>query len=246
MLEELKEKISYFENCEKFTFNKNIRKYTFDDKPLISVSNIIKGLHEEFDSDYWSKKKADELGISQEEILAEWDRKAKRSTEVGSFVHKWIENYYNKVWTELPNDDEIITRINNFNKVWLTHLSKLIPICFELRVFSEKYGVVGIIDSIFTYNDNIIIIDTKTNGSIKKENRYQKMFAPFQDYDDCNFVHYSIQTSLYKLILEEHGIVSRKEYILHITNDGYEMIKCMDLSELVKEHLISIQKPVNS
>jgi ATP-dependent exoDNAse (exonuclease V) beta subunit len=245
MIDKVIEGLSRFDSDVNFTFDKEIRRYTYNNKPLLSVSNFIKSLHKEFDSDYWSKVKAEQLGITQEEILAQWDAKAKRSTEIGNFVHKWIENYYNKIWTELPVDLEIIDRINSFNQVFGKHLHKLTPICFEKRVFSEKYGIVGIIDSIFLYKDKPIIVDFKTNATISTENRFQKMFAPFDSYDDCNFIHYSIQVSLYSLILKELGIDIICGYLLHISEEGANLIKCLDLSSVIEEFILG-KKPINS
>jgi len=237
MIDKVTEGLSLFDSDQNFKFNPEIRRYTYNNKPLLSVSNFIKGLHQEFDSDYWSKVKAEELGITQEEILAQWDAKAKRSIEIGNFVHKWIENYYNQVWTELPMDLEIIDRINHFNQVWGKNLYKLTPVCFEKRVFSEKYGIVGVIDSIFLYKDKVIIVDFKTNSKIITENRFQKMFAPFDKYDDCHFIHYSIQVSLYSLILRDMGIDVACGYLLHISEEGPNLLKCLDLCDIIDKYL---------
>ena len=97
------------------------------------------------------------------------------------------------------------------------------------------------IDSIFAYNDKIIIIDFKTNSKITTENRFQKMFAPFESYDDCNFIHYSIQVSLYSLILKERGIDISAGYLLHISEeDEAKLIRCLDLTKEIEDYILSL------
>ena len=64
-----------------------------------SVTSIIGQYKHPFDKDYWSQKKADERGITKEEILKEWKYKADFSCERGSAFHEFAENYLtNKVF----------------------------------------------------------------------------------------------------------------------------------------------------
>ena len=58
-----------------FVFDPIQHKYTYNGVKYTSVTQFLKNFHEEFDSGFWSKRKADERGIDQEIILKEWKDK---------------------------------------------------------------------------------------------------------------------------------------------------------------------------
>ena len=60
-----------------------------------SVTRVIGLFKQEFDSGYWSEKKAKERDITKEEILAEWKYKSDYSCEKGTLFHEYAENYLN-------------------------------------------------------------------------------------------------------------------------------------------------------
>ena len=74
-----------------------------------SVTSIIGDYKHPFDKEFWSQKKADERGITKEEILTEWKYKADFACERGSAFHEFAENYLtNKVF---PFPEDRITKI---------------------------------------------------------------------------------------------------------------------------------------
>ena len=78
--------------------------YYLDGKRTKSVTAIIAKYKHPFDKDYWSQKKADERGITKEEILKEWKYKADFSCEKGSTFHEYAENFLsNKLFTDIPD-----------------------------------------------------------------------------------------------------------------------------------------------
>jgi len=225
-----------------FKFDANLHKYTYNEKHFISVTQFISRFHKKFDSDFWSKKKAEESGLQPEEILNQWQIINDRSNYIGTSTHNWIENYFNKIYQPLPNDIDVINRINKFNNIYATHLFKLTPIKFEQKIFSIKWSIAGMIDSLFSYNDKIIILDWKTNKSFTTNNPYgEKLLYPFQDYDKCHLSEYSIQLSLYKLILKEIGIDVHVCYLLHIgPDDEAKIYKCFDFENILSDYLESL------
>jgi ATP-dependent exoDNAse (exonuclease V) beta subunit len=228
----------------KFQFDPIKHKYTYEGKHFISVTQFISRFHEKFDSDYWSKKKAEEAGVEQEEILRQWQVLNDRANHIGTSTHNWIENYYNQIYQPLPNDVDIINRINKFNNIYATHLFKLTPVKFEQRVFSTKWNIAGMIDSIFLYKDKIVMVDYKTNKLFTTNNPYgEKLLYPFQDYDKCHLTEYSIQLSLYKLILKEIGVDVHVCYLLYIgPNEEAKIHKAYDFSNMIEDYLIQEQK----
>ena len=92
MIELLRNQLDCFEDI-KFEFDPVAHRYTYEDKPFISVTRFIQQFHKPFEQDYWAKKKAEERGVEQEEILREWKKLNDYANEVGTDTHQWIEDY---------------------------------------------------------------------------------------------------------------------------------------------------------
>ena len=238
---DLIEKLDCFKDPN-FKFEPKWHKYTYGGNKYTSVTQFLKNFHKEFDQEYWSKRKADDYGVPQEWLLKEWKEKNERANVVGHATHDWVENYFNKEWKPLPSDIDIIDRINKFNKIYATHLHKLEPLKFELRVFSKKYPIAGTIDSLFLYKGKIFIIDYKTNGDFRHDahpkGRYNKLLYPFEDLYENHLNEYSIQVALYALILKEWGFDVRGGYLLHLGPDTEAVLyKCQNLVDRLEIYL---------
>ena len=226
-------------NDPKFIFDSSQHKYTYDGKPMESVTRFIQRFHKPFDQDYWSKRKSKETGQLQDEILEQWKSINERSNFIGTSTHNWIENYFNKIHQDIPNDLEIVERINKFNIIYAKHLFKLVPVKFEQRVFSVDWGIAGTFDALFLWRDKLVIFDWKTNKNFTTENSYgEKLLDPFSDWDKCHLNEYSIQLSFYKLILSRVDLNVKDCYILYIgPNDDPKIYKSIDFTTQLKNYL---------
>lgn len=239
MIELLAKQLDCFEDI-KFEFDPVAHRYTYEGEPFISVTRFIQQFHKPFEQDYWSKKKAEQAGVPQDWILAEWKKLNDYANEVGTDTHQWIEDYFNQIWKPLPNNLDVIHRINKFNKIYAKQLFKLEPLKFEVRVFSPKWKIAGMIDSLFLYRGKIYILDWKTNKDFTDDNHqkgtYEKLLAPFQDHFKNHLNEYSIQLSLYSLILEEWGFQVGGAYIVHIGpgDEDAELYKVVDMRDNLK------------
>jgi ATP-dependent exoDNAse (exonuclease V) beta subunit len=239
MIELLRSQLDCFEDI-KFEFDPVAHRYTYEGEPFISVTRFIQQFHKPFEQDYWSKKKAEQAGVPQDWILAEWKKLNDYANEVGTDTHQWIEDYFNQIWKPLPNNLDVIHRINKFNKIYAKQLHKLEPLKFEVRVFSPKWKIAGMIDSLFVYRGKIYILDWKTNKDFTDDNHpkgtYEKLLAPFQDHFKNHLNEYSIQLSLYSLILEEWGFQVGGAYIVHIGpgDEDAELYKVVDMRDNLK------------
>jgi len=242
MIELLRNQLDCFEDI-KFEFDPVAHRYTYEGEPFISVTRFIQQFHKPFEQDYWSKKKAEQAGVPQDWILAEWKKLNDYANEVGTDTHQWIEDYFNQIWKPLPNNLDVIHRINKFNKIYAKQLFKLEPLKFEVRVFSPKWKIAGMIDSLFLYKDKLVMVDYKTNKNFTIENSYgEKLLEPFQEYDKCHLTEYSIQLSLYKLILKEIELDVKVCYLLYIGPDEEAKIyKSFDFSDMLNDYLIQEQ-----
>lgn len=115
----------------------------------------------------------------------------------------------------------------------------LIPISMETIIGSSTLlgglGLAGMIDCLFfdLRDCKLHIYDYKTNRFMKMMNKFQRMFYPFDKYEDCDFVHYSIQMSVYRLILiitlmyYGYNIPFGDTYLVHLTEEKetFDLIK---------------------
>jgi len=245
MKEIILEKLEEF-NDPDFKFEPKYHKYTYLGDQFISVTKFIQQFHEPFDSDFWSKKKADQRGVDQEVIQNEWKKLNDYANGVGTDTHQWIEDYFNKLWKPIPSNLDLIHRINKFNKIFAQHLHKLEPLKFEVRVFSKKWKIAGMIDSLFLYKGKIFILDWKTNKQFTSDDhpkgKYQKLLEPFEEHYKNHLSEYSIQLSLYSLILEEWGFEIGGAYLVHIGpgDEDAELHKVIDMREILKKYLNEI------
>lgn len=243
MKEILLDKLKVFEDLN-FVFDPIKHKYTYDSNEFISVTTYIQQFHKPFDQNHHSLRVAQKRGVPQEWVLNEWKEINDYSNLIGSETHNWIENYFRTIWTPLPTNLDIIHRINKFNKIYATHLYKLEPLAFEVRVFSKKWRIAGMIDALFIYRDQLFIIDYKTNKEFITDNNIkypERLRYPFDSYYKTHLNEYSIQVSLYALILKEWGINVSGGYLVYIGpgDDDAKMFKCQNMTSLLEEYLNS-------
>lgn len=243
MVSIIKEKLECFSDL-KFQFDPKQHRYTYEGDTFISVTQFISTFHKVFDEDKWSKKKAEELGVEQQEILLEWKRLNDYSNEIGTYTHQWIEDYFNGIFNPIPTNLDIVNRINKFNLIYAKHLHKLEPVKFETRIFSKKWKIAGTIDALFLFRGKLYIVDWKTNKKfLTDENLVYKepLLPPFQDFYKHHLNEYSIQISLYALILKEWGFDVAGGYLVHIGPDEQEpkMYTCKDFTGILEKFLNS-------
>lgn len=234
------EKLECF-NDPNFIFDPVKHRYTYNNDELISVTTFIQRFHQKFDSEYWSNIKSKDLGVPQEWLLNQWKEVNNYANEIGSETHNWIENYFNQSWKKLPTNLDVIHRINKFNVIYAKHLHKLEPLKFEVRIFSKTLKIAGMIDALFLYRGKIFIIDYKTNKKFTTDENIkypERLLHPFSNFYKTHLNEYSIQISLYALILKEWGFDVAGGYLVYIgpENDEAKMYKCVDMIGILEEY----------
>lgn len=88
----------------------------------------------------------------------------------------------------------------------------------ELIIWNDDYTLCGTADKVWINTiDGIRFIDIddwKTNKEIKMPTRYM-MKAPLDHLSDVNYVHYTLQISIYAWMLEQVGFKVRNLYLTH-------------------------------
>lgn len=239
MRDELLKKLKCFEDPE-FKFDPGLHRYTYHGDVFQSVTQFIGQFHVPFDTEKWSKIKAEQAGVDQEEIKKEWKRLNDYANEIGTETHQWIEDYYNKIWREIPTNQDLLHRITKFNKIYSKQLHKLEPLAFEVRVFSKKWKKAGMIDSLFVKDGKIFILDWKTNKDFTSDShpkgKYEKLLSPFDEYWKNHLNEYSIQLSMYAAILEEWDFEIGGAYLVHIGpgDEDAQIYKVNDVRENIR------------
>lgn len=220
--------------------------YFLNKRLLTSVTTWIHKFQEPFDEDYWSLRKAEELGISQAEMKAEWDAINLKSQIKGTCIHNYIENLFNNKIFDFPSSSELPKNIHEevheeFIKIrqfidnfYVDTKGKLIPIKNEYVMYDPELGIAGMTDMLF-YNvryDYFQIFDWKTNKRLRTESEFgKKLKGPLSHLDDCEMEIYSLQLSTYRYIIERNiPIKLGPGYIVwfHEKNSNYKLIPIRD------------------
>jgi ATP-dependent exoDNAse (exonuclease V) beta subunit len=208
-------------NNENFvTFNPRYFSFKLNNsKKLSSVTKIVKSFFPEFDKDGVSAAYAKKHGLTQEEVLAMWDAKAKRSTEIGNAVHKYIENTFKDIAFDKKEYDEEIQKRFDVADTAISQLGEYYDLIgCELIVFDPEIEGAGILDLLMKgkKTNKFYLIDWKTNESIKMENSFQGGLDVLAHVDDCNFNHYSLQLGLLKKMIPNVYDVDPKNIIAQL------------------------------
>jgi hypothetical protein len=107
----------------------------------------------------------------------------------------------------------------------------------ELIIWNDDYTLCGTADKVWINTiDGIRFIDIddwKTNKEIKMPNRYM-MNPPLSHLSDVNYVHYTLQISIYAWMLEKVGFKVRNLYLTH-QREIHEQPQRYKLTYLKKE-----------
>jgi len=205
--------------------------YKIDDKNLISATTLVSRLKPDFDKEGVSKRVAERDGLTQEEVLQQWEKKGEQGRDRGTRLHTYIEDLMvDKIDPITRAVNNRIEAMNAFDKVWEKLASKLKAKLEyqECVVGDAQYGVAGRVDAIFRCTikgtESKHIFDWKT-GKFRIDNHYEKLLPPFNDLDNCELNYYSIQLSLYRLIIEKNTDFKLSDsYLVHLRDDGEFMI----------------------
>jgi ATP-dependent exoDNAse (exonuclease V) beta subunit len=241
LIQQYKTAFDKFKNIEFIPENHT---YLINNKIAQSVTTTLKQYVKPFERDYWANKKADETGVSVDDILLKWEYNAKFSQIKGTLVHQFLECSLTNQGFEYPEElivnefgfDPIQTPFNSIVELAKQFLSdidnKMYPVASELIIGHSEYLVGGTIDQLF-YNKksgNLEIWDWKTNKEIKTTSRYYHL-APLDHIPDAELDHYSLQLALYKYIVESStGLQLGNSYIVWLNENAskYQIYKAHD------------------
>ncbi len=203
------------------SFDEANHKYTVEGVNLQSVTNVVENCFPKFDAQLHAKTTAAKMGMTEEEVIAMWERKGKESRELGTAMHQKIESYYQG---KDPREDDAFRLFKVFaDKV------KLEPYRTEWAVYDTDYNIAGTIDFVDYQDGKYTIYDWKrsdkiiANGMPVKVSKYQeKGLYPLEHLENCAYYHYALQLSLYKFILEKNYDIKVSDLRLGIFHPSYD------------------------
>lgn len=211
-------------------FDEDSHTYSVNGKVLKSVTEVVKTFFP-FDEDKIAGIVSRKTGFEVDYIKKQWESKRNIACSKGNFYHDAAEGYfYGKA---LP-DDSYGAQIKQF----FEDHSFLNKSDAELKVFSEELGIAGTIDLIMEKDDELYIFDWKTSKEIKMESDWFGL-KPANKLMDCSYVHYSLQLSLYRFILEKYyGKKVVYTGLIHLNESGkYQLLQTTYLKKEIKEML---------
>lgn len=218
----------------KLLFNANTHQYKVNGITLQSVTNFVEGCFPTFNADFYAQKRASKMGVSAQEILDMWEKKAKESRDLGTLLHKKIENYYHGL--ECSKDNEFNLFLQFANNI------KLNPYRTEWAVYDLKHSIAGTIDFVDYQDGEYIIYDWKRtdkiidNGMPIKADKYGGHGKfPLEHLDNSPYYHYALQLSLYKYILEKNYGIIISDLRLGIFHPAYDKPYILRIPYLEKE-----------
>lgn len=202
----LRDKLRVFQDPS-FTFDPVPHKYILGGAELTSATTWLKQFCAPFEREKIAAERSAATGRPAQEFLDEWDRAA----WVGTKTHEFIEHFWQGTATaEMALcDPEVSVRCDKFLRLYRERLHTITPLAQELRVFHKPTGLCGTIDFLGQGEDGRLCIgDWKTSKKIDTDSEriWRYMLYPFERMADNEHNKYSLQISLYRVLLEEAGI----------------------------------------
>ena len=218
-------------------------------RDIKSVSSLMKYFYEPFDTEKIALQWATARDLEVDDVKLAWQGEGEISTIHGSKVHLFAEDYIK--WKYFNNKK----RPTVFDKQSLGVLqfindlpSYLIPVATELVMYSPTHWYSGTCDGILfnTQNNKFVIFDWKTNNEIEHKGYFKKPsllnINKKHNLIQDNLGKYSVQFSLYHLLLEEAGFDIQGRILVHLQEDKknkklYKTYKTKDLRVDLKSWL---------
>ena len=178
---------------------------------LIGTTRIISNFFPTFDADYWAGIKAPLMGKTPQQLLDEWDKKGKESSEAGTKLHQRIDDYYHH--KEVQTGDKDYTLFKQFADAY-----QLNPYRNEWAIYDEDSSIVGVVDMLDYSNGEYILYDWKRSEKVIEggqpitKNKFDEFgLKPIENVPNTDYWHYALQLSFYRYILEKNYGIRIKE-----------------------------------
>ena len=211
--------------------------YLLHGESLCSVSGIgHRFIREPFDEVAQSIRYAERNGMTAEYWLQQWKQNAFRATTLGTKTHEFGESLgYLKA-----GHPELIRP--SIRAQYMEQYGYLAPIHPKEEAICQFMNDLPSSMHLYYYDGDgnpdkagFVVLDYKTNACLYSEYNQRvrrTLLPPFDNYIEQDLSLYTIQLSLYALMLEDIGLPVIARRIVWLTNEGkYQMIPVPDVSE---------------
>ncbi len=231
---------------DRLHFDEEPHLYMLDERvPCISVTKLVEETFPIFDADQqialmkargtWASSRY--ALMNEEEVKDMWQEHKERSADHGTRMHALVERFFSPrpKETAWSAEERCLPEMKEFLH-WYRQAQKNAPAplqCYrsEWRIFDEEYAVAGTLDALFqvpsTHQDGKVCVhlyDWKFAREIHLSPRCAEDVATdvrLVHLSNCNFIHYALQLSFYRYLLEKHYDVHvTGMYLLHIRPDS--------------------------
>lgn len=212
--------------------------YTVDGTPLRSVSSVYSAYVPPFDADKIAAKRGGDI----ETLKAQWEAKRNAAAQKGTRIHEYIQsvlrpapvdpNAETDAFLALNKAPQRLPEMEAFDK-FLSYAAQALQLNIievEWVIGDKQLAIAGTVDAVAFSNatGKWHILDWKTNENYSTENRWENLLPPFSHLPNCEHSRYSLQLSLYRLLIErnfpaEWGNpmnVMGSPYIVHLDQFG--------------------------
>lgn len=198
------------------SFDPSTHTYKIDGVLVPSVTQVLKCLKLPFESERMAGLVGRRDGKDASQVLREWQEKSDAALSNGRTLHATAEN-------------AMLGRLDNTSATpgktawlafWGAAKAMLKPRMVEAVVADAEYQIAGTVDAVLfsAKTRQQHVFDWKT-GKFLSENPWGEMLlSPFDDVPACQLMLYSLQVSLYKLMLERRGEPCGASWIVHCAN----------------------------
>jgi len=203
----------------------------------LSVTGLVKQHVPKFDADkilpYSAMKASREEGrtVSTHELRRRWQLINENACNLGTRVHKFMENYTGIETPSLPQEEAGIKYIRDLEGKYSISFR-------ELRAYSREFNYAGTMDLPLEVigSNGYVVDDYKTTGDLFKA--YDNLYPPFEYLESSAYNHYQLQLSYYQIMLEEVGLRIENRRLIHLKADGeYRIYDLQDYTKELKDYM---------
>jgi hypothetical protein len=195
-------------------FEEKLHRYTRNGKTLVSVTQLLDRVIKPFDevkaSEASARRRTRETGvvITPEEVRAEW---AKKRVEVwepkkkafgtsGTRLHRIAEAVVFDRYTPCGDDQG-----DKLHGLWQQIKAKGVrALAAELKMNHPVYLLAGTCDLLAEGSKGLWVGDWKQNDKFTHVGGWPNFLPPFEDLLDNKLTVFSIQVSMYRVMIEDH------------------------------------------
>lgn len=233
-------------------FSESDHSYTLNTgQVLTSVTTLIKQVTPPFDAPAMAQKMIDKkkpayAGMTLEEILEQWQKKASWTSYEGTLLHAYAEQWpETKGYGFNPHTPRVLDMCKQVDKLFPKLLKRFRLVVAEKIIFSPNLGIAGTVDLLMADDSTNegVIIDWKTNSKTltDSDSSFGNMLSPLEHLPNCDVVKYGLQLAIYEKMLEvEEYYPEFKGYrkaLVHVRPGVGKVVKVQNFYSEIKKLL---------